>query len=73
MTEKDAWEEFAQRLMTNFSGVVEKACRKDGPPLLFANKVSKNLPAAVKNHKKERILLLQLALLALRVLLLGAQ
>jgi hypothetical protein len=68
--EKDALEEFAQRFMTSCSGVVvEKARKKDGPPLLFANKVHRNLPAAVRTHSKEGIMLLQRALPDLRVLL----
>jgi hypothetical protein len=68
--EKDGLEEFAQRFMTSCSGVfVEKACKKDGAPLLFANKVPRNLPAAMRTHSKEGILLLQRALPALRVLL----
>jgi hypothetical protein len=48
---------------------VEKACKKDGAPLLFANKVPRNLPAALRTHRKEGILLLQRELPAFRVLL----
>jgi hypothetical protein len=48
---------------------VEKACKKDGAPLLFANKVPRNLPAALRTHRKEGILLLQRELPAIRVLL----
>jgi hypothetical protein len=68
--EKDDLEEFAQRFMTSCSGVtVEKALKKDGPPLLFANKVTRNMPAAVRTHSKEGIQLLQRALPDLRNLL----